>query len=119
MLERLRELRLKNNYTLEEVAKKLNLKNQYVSNYELGKRRPDYETLLKFANLYHVSVDYLLGNESPKGPSPAVIMGFRGPGQITVPDKKKSDKHQELLQLLDGLSDEQINVLIQVAQSMK
>ena len=45
-------------------------------------------------------------------------MGFGGPGQIAVPDKK-SDKYQELLQLLDGLSDEQINVLIQVAQSMK
>lgn len=60
---RLRELREKSKLTLEEVAKALGLKNQYVSNYELEKRRPDYETLKKFAEFYNVSIDYILGRD--------------------------------------------------------
>ena len=59
-MKRLRELREQHGYTLEQVAEALGLRNQYVSNYELGKRRPDFETLKKFADFYKVSVDYLL-----------------------------------------------------------
>ena len=99
-------------------AVEIGLQKSVVTAWKKGSSPTD-ATLNKIADYFGVSIDYLLGNESPKGPSPAVIMGFGGPGQITVPGKKKSDKHQELLQLLDGLSDEQINVLIQVAQSMK
>jgi transcriptional regulator with XRE-family HTH domain len=39
-----------------------------ISQYETGKRQPDNETLLKFANFFHVSTDYLLGNEQKKEP---------------------------------------------------
>ena len=78
---------------------------------------PSGSVLKKLSEYFGIGVSEIL-DEKPISPSPAVIMGFGGPGQIAVPDKK-SDKYQELLQLLDGLSDEQINVLIQVAQSMK
>jgi len=29
--------------------------------YEMGKRQPDYETLIKLADYFNVTVDYLLG----------------------------------------------------------
>lgn len=63
MQTRLRELRDRRGLTLEQVADALGLRNQYVSNYELGKRRPDYETLKKFADFYHVTIDYILGHD--------------------------------------------------------
>ena len=63
-MNRLRELREKRGLTLDEVAKALGLRNQYVSNYELGKRRPDYETLKRFAAFYNVTTDYLLENDA-------------------------------------------------------
>lgn len=67
----LRELREKRGLTLEQVAEKLDLRNQYVSNYELGKRKPDYDTLSKFADFYGVTVDYLLGREQKEtAPTP-------------------------------------------------
>lgn len=31
------------------------------AHYELGKRRPDHDMLIKFAEYYNVSTDYLLG----------------------------------------------------------
>ena len=56
----LRELREKRGLTLEQVAEGVGLRNQYISNYELGKRRPDYDTICKLADFFGVSVDYLL-----------------------------------------------------------
>ena len=65
----LRELREKRGLTLEQVAEGVGLRNQYISNYELGKRRPDYDTLCKLADYFGVSVDYLLGREWKNEPS--------------------------------------------------
>ncbi|WCK55386.1 helix-turn-helix transcriptional regulator [Aneurinibacillus sp. Ricciae_BoGa-3] len=59
--ERLRLLREKNDLTQIALAKKLNIPNQNISNYERDFRQPDYETLKKLADLFDVSVDYLLG----------------------------------------------------------
>lgn len=47
------------------VAKAVGLNNlQTYANYEYGIREPDQETIVRLANLYNVTTDYLLGNES-------------------------------------------------------
>ncbi|RXT02765.1 helix-turn-helix domain-containing protein [Ammoniphilus sp. CFH 90114] len=62
---RLRTLRENNGISQRELAKRLKMPYQNVSNYERGFRQPDYETLLIFANFFEVSTDYLLyGNTS-------------------------------------------------------
>lgn len=86
-MKRLRTLREQRGYTLEQVAEALGLRNQYVSNYELGKRRPDYETLKKFADFYGVSVDYLLERED--GEFARVINKAKAEG-ITAQDLEKA-----------------------------
>ena len=56
--------------TQQEVADYLGISRQAYSNYEAGKREPDFETLLKLGEYYGCSVDYLLGNKKdpvPKG----------------------------------------------------
>lgn len=58
--DRLHELRNKLNLRQEDVAKKIGVGRTTYAMYEQGKREPDYETLLKLADLYEVSVDYLL-----------------------------------------------------------
>lgn len=50
--------------TQQEVAEYLNLTRQSYNYYELGKRSPDMETLVKLADLYNVSIDYLLGRST-------------------------------------------------------
>ena len=86
-MKRLRTLREQRGYTLEQVAEALGLRNQYVSNYELGKRRPDYETLKKFADFYGVSVDYLLERED--GEFTRIINKAKAEG-ITAQDLEKA-----------------------------
>lgn len=61
--DRIRSLREKNNLTQEQIAKKIGISRGTYAHYEINKRRPDYETLIKIANLFDVSTDYLLKGE--------------------------------------------------------
>lgn len=60
--ERLISLREARGWSKTYVANHLGLKNmQTYANYEYGRREPDLETTSKLAELFGVSVDYLLG----------------------------------------------------------
>jgi len=58
---RLRELRDRYNLTQQEIAGRLQLSSDAYSLYELGKRQMNYETLCLLADMYDISIDYLLG----------------------------------------------------------
>lgn len=57
---KLKELRKSQNLTLKELALRLEISYQALSNYENSNRQPDYETLIRIADFFNVSVDYLL-----------------------------------------------------------
>lgn len=46
-----------------ELAEKIMVSQSSLSGYENGKFEPDSKTLLKIANFFHVSVDYILGGD--------------------------------------------------------
>ncbi|MBU3087459.1 helix-turn-helix transcriptional regulator [Clostridium gasigenes] len=58
--DRLRELREDNGLTQDDVAERLNLTRQSVSSYEKGNSEPSLANLVKLAELYNCSCDYLL-----------------------------------------------------------
>lgn len=58
---RLRELRVNKRLRQEQVAKIIGVTKSTISAYENDLRQPSFEILLKLANLYCVSTDYLLG----------------------------------------------------------
>ncbi|MBU5260781.1 helix-turn-helix domain-containing protein [Bacillus pumilus] len=58
--DRLRSLREKQNLTQEQIAKKIGISRGTYAHYEINKRRPDYETLIKITDIFNVSLDYLL-----------------------------------------------------------
>lgn len=61
----LKNLRLKANLTQEEIANKLKMQKQTYQNYELGKRQPDFETLIKIADYFKTTTDNLLDHKVP------------------------------------------------------
>ncbi|HEY8435897.1 MAG TPA: XRE family transcriptional regulator [Haloplasmataceae bacterium] len=68
--ERLVNLRKMHGYTQQKVAEALGISRGAYGNYETGKREPDTETLSALAELYGVSVDFLLGRtDNPAPPS--------------------------------------------------
>nr|WP_300128056.1 helix-turn-helix transcriptional regulator [uncultured Butyricicoccus sp.] len=66
--EKLRELRKQNSVTQAKLANYLNLDASSVAKYESGKVTPSPDILLKIAQYFNVSVDYLLGKEPDSNP---------------------------------------------------
>ena len=63
---RLRDERKKRGLTQGDVAEQLGFSGPAAySNYEQGKGEPNIETLSKLADLFGVTVDYLLGRDLP------------------------------------------------------
>lgn len=65
--ENLKTIREKKHVSQQNVADYLGITRQAYSHYEVGRRKPDYETLLKLAEYYDVSVLDLL--ETGKAPT--------------------------------------------------
>ena len=57
---RLKELRKKHNISQLKLALDLGLSQNTISRYESGDREADYKTLIRLADYFHVSIDYLL-----------------------------------------------------------
>ncbi len=58
---RLKELRRERNISQLKLAMDLNMNQNTISRYENMERQADYETLIRFADYFSVSLDYLLG----------------------------------------------------------
>lgn len=69
---RLKELRKTKDITQEELAKQLQLSPSAIGMYETGRREPDFETLQRIADYFHVSTDYILGREEKQSPFAAL-----------------------------------------------
>ena len=66
--DRLRFLRENKKITQKELAKLINVAESTVSMYERGEREPSFEIAVRLANLFNVSIDYLLGRTDDPTP---------------------------------------------------
>lgn len=64
---RLKELRKKKGISQLRLATDLNTTQNTISRYETGEREPGIDELIKIADYFNISVDYLIGRtENPK-----------------------------------------------------
>ena len=68
--ENIRNLRIDNGYTQAQIAEYLNVKQNTYSQYEIGTLNYPIDVLIRLADFYHVSVDYLLGRTDQPTPYP-------------------------------------------------
>ena len=68
--ETIRNLRIDGGYTQQQIAELLHIKQNTYSQYEIGVLNYPIEVLLKLAEFYGVSVDFLLGRTSVREPYP-------------------------------------------------
>lgn len=62
--ERIKELRKSHRLTMKKLGELIGVAQNTVSNWENGKRQPDYGTLTFLAEYFNVSTDYLLGKDA-------------------------------------------------------
>lgn len=58
--KQIKEVRLSNNLTQEQMANKLNVSRQAVSNWENNKNLPDLEMIITISNIFSLSLDNLI-----------------------------------------------------------
>lgn len=60
---RLREVRKSKKLTQKELAEQIGIKQNSYSDWETGKNEPSLENLVKLADLFEVSLDWLFGRD--------------------------------------------------------
>lgn len=93
--KRLKELRKEAGITQIEFARKFNIANGTVGNWESGNRQPDYATVQKIADFFKVSVDYLVREET------------EGNAEIKKSPSEISEGEEKLLDLLRKIPESQ------------
>lgn len=61
--KRLQYLRKESNKTQQQIATELGISRAAYSHFENDRNEPDSETLVKLAQIFNVTIDYLLGNK--------------------------------------------------------
>lgn len=92
--ERLKNLRDNMELEQKEVADKIGVKNNTLSQYENDKREPDHDTLQKLASIYNVTIDYLItGMEHVKEEKNNANRFFFDKDDLTEQDIEEIKKH--------------------------
>jgi transcriptional regulator with XRE-family HTH domain len=106
MGDRLRKLRLKKNISQEEVARQIGITRSAYSHYEINNRQPVYETLIKLAVFFEVSLDYVIGGttgKSDKSYNPDTVEIIRLLDQMDLEKRKESiHKMMEIVKEAEG-----------------
>lgn len=61
---KLKNCRKQSGYTQEEIAEKINVSRQTISNWETGKTLPDIYNLISLSDLYNISLDKLIKGDA-------------------------------------------------------
>lgn len=91
-MKNLKVLRKENNLSLKELGIILGIAESTVSLYENEKREPDNKMLIKIANFFNVSVDYLLGRTEDRQNRPVynVLSSKKEENELSLSDSEKA-----------------------------
>ena len=98
----LRDLRIAHGLTQIELSKDLQISASTIGMYEQGRREPDLSTLIKIAQYFHVTTDYLLGLEDT---------AHKLNSPFTSQEKELLYKYHALTDEHKGLLNSQLNVM--------
>ena len=88
--KRLKNLREKYKFSLEEVARKIKPSVGTISRYENNERKINSESLIKLSNLYNVSPEYILyGTEKDYNDLESNIVSFFKKENINIEEKEE------------------------------
>lgn len=65
-MNRIKYLRKEEKLTQEQLGKYIGFSANAIGQYETGIREPNFETLIKLADYFNVSIDYLLGRTTQR-----------------------------------------------------
>ena len=84
---RIKNLRQSRELNQVQLAEKLGVKKQSISNWENDNIMPSIDMLIRIANFFHVSTDYLLGRDMQE-PSAPQMLDITGLTPRQIEDRK-------------------------------
>jgi transcriptional regulator with XRE-family HTH domain len=66
--EKLKELRIEKNWKQDTIANEIGTDNRAISLYENNKISPSIDTVVRIAQVFNISIDYLLIDDYPRRP---------------------------------------------------
>ena len=104
---RLKELRIERGLLQKDVAQLLNITQMSYSYYERGLREPEIALLIRLAELFNVSVDYLIENENERLE------------KLTAEERRVFNKFRQLSITNKNRVEERIDVFLEQQKMMK
>ena len=107
----IREIRKEKGLTMKKLGELVGVTESAIGQYETGRRKPDYEMLLRISEALDSSVDELLNGKK----IPATISSD---GQLSDIDiSNASEKQRELIKRILNYSDDQVSAFLSITQS--
>lgn len=100
---KIRELRNRAGLTQKELAEKLHKSESAIRMWELGKSEPDLQSINELAEIFNVSVDYIIGDDETRLDDRALKLALFG-GGVDVTE----EMWQEVLSFAQYVKDKHI-----------
>lgn len=109
---RLKELRKANKYKQIEIAELLSCSQGVYSRYENEEREPPFDIMKKLAEIYGVTIDYLMGGSSPQNTSDSPPIEEMTPAEMRAEGLKlvkslSAKGYEEALQYMKFLKEQE------------
>ncbi len=119
--KRLKMLRDKKGLTQQDIANVLGVGRATIAGYETKGKQPDYEKLVKLADFFNVSIDYLIGRTDIKNKADEITLAVEDDPELF--DFWNELKEREDLQLLfkqtKSLSPKEIRQIIRIIKAIE
>lgn len=96
MIKRLKELRIEKNLTQTKLAENFGITYSNIGEWERGKSEPSIEMIIKLADFFNVSIDYLVGREGDFG---NVTVSSPATEELTYREQRLLDAFKKLSEL--------------------
>lgn len=120
MTQRIKELRLKNNMTLLELANKLGVSEGTVQRYETGNiKNLKYDTIVNLANIFRCTPSYLMGWDDDLNNGQDEMYYLDPETVAKVQDIYEDSGARILLDAKRDLSEDDLDVVLNMIKALK
>ena len=99
--QRLIHLRKERGFTQRQLADLIRISPSTYNQYEVGRLKPNYDVLMNLANLYNVSIDYILGRTDDPTPPKTGRSSFETRNESQHPKDSRQQMIEEAIEQLD------------------
>ena len=115
------KLRHEHKMTQQELADKIGVSRGTIGMYEIGKRDPDTETLIKIANVFNVTTDQLLGRTDTPSPVDKITDSVSDDPELAKfwDELKEREDLQLLFKQTREMSPEDVKKIIRIIKAIE